>query len=297
MKIIVTGSSGCVGRETNYIGPHDWVFLDRRDCDLTDRDAVRKCFEKFKPHAIIHLAAYVPGFYNIDRVASFSNNVRINENVLEACHQIGVQKGLFCLSSNMFPDNPVKFPIDESMIFDGTINGVFAGYAYSKRMLALQCENYNTQYGRNYFTIIPTNVYGPNDNFTSGRLIPNLIMKFKDAQKKNEDVVINGTGKPLRQFIYSVDLAKIIQHLIINYHENKPIICCDDAEISIKDLTFEIAKVMNFKNKIHFDDSKPDGIIKKTADNSYFKTLMSDFKFTSLNEGLTQIIKELERRR
>lgn len=296
MKILVTGSNGCVGSalKSQCIDEDNWIFIERKDCDLTDRKQTIEIFKTIKPSYVVHLASYVPGFYNIDKVASFSSNVRINENVLEATHLAGVEKGMFCLSVNMFPEVPSKFPMDESMIFDGSLAGAFAGYAYSKRMLALQCQNYNDQYNRKYFGIIPCNIYGPNDNLNSGRLIPNLICKFKEAIENNTDVVINGTGRPLRQFIYSIDLARIIKHLVFNYFDIKPIICCSDSEVSITELVNQISEIIDFKYQIIFDINKPDGNLRKTVNNNYLKQLMPNVFFTPLMSGLKNTINHME---
>jgi GDP-L-fucose synthase len=303
MRILVTGSNGCVGKalktqciDSNFrcMDDNDWIFIERKDCDLTDREQTIQLFKDIRPEYLVHLASYVPGFYNIDRVASFSSNVRINENVLEAAHLARVEKGIFCLSVNMFSETISKFPMNESAMLDGSLSGNFSGYAYSKRMLALQCQNYNEQYGRKYFGIIPCNIYGPHDNSYSGRLIPNLICRFKKAIKDNSDVIINGSGKPLRQFIYSIDLAKIIKQLVVSYNDVKPIICCNDSEISVFNLAYEISKIMNFKNNIIFDTSKPDGNLRKTVDNSYLKTIMPQFSFTSLESGLRETINHME---
>jgi GDP-L-fucose synthase len=295
MRIIITGGDGCVGSALKSICQLDeqCIFVNRKDCDLINREQTIELFRKIKPDYVIHLASYVPGFYNIDKVASFSNNVRINENVLEASNAVEVQCGMFVLSVNMFPESPIRFPMDESMIFDGTLTGVFAGYAYSKRMLALQCQNYNSQYNRKYFGIIPCNIYGPNDNIKSGRLIPNLIKNFINASINNSDVVINGTGKPLRQFIYSIDLAKIIKYLVYNYNDTNPIICCDNKEISIAELASYISKILDFKHQIKFDVSKPDGSIKKTITNNYLHTIMPNFLFTPIEVGLETTINNM----
>lgn len=293
MKVLVTGSAGCVGNALKSIcaNENDWIFIERKDCDLTNREQTIDFFKTTKPDYVVHLASYVPGFYNIDRVASFSTNVRINENVLEAVNLADVDRCMVCLSVNMFPETPIKFPMDESMLFDGNLVGAFAGYAYSKRMLALQCQNYNYQYNRKYFGIIPCNIYGPNDNIKSGRLIPNIISKFKDAIENNSDVLINGTGKPLRQFIYSLDLAQIIKELVTTYFDTKPIICCSDTEISISELANKIGELVKFPHKIIFDVSKRDGSLKKTVDNAYLKQVLRNVSFTSLDVGLMKTIK------
>jgi GDP-L-fucose synthase len=297
MKIIVTGGNGCVGSALKELclNDKDWIFINRNDCDLINREETIKLFNSIKPDYIIHLASYVPGFYNINKVASFSNNVRINENILEASNISGINSGMFCLSVNMISDTQTNFPINEESIFEGVPTGVFEGYSYSKRMLAMQCQNYNEQYNRKYFGIIPCNIYGPNDNLMSGRLIPNLISKFKTADKNNEDVIINGTGNPLRQFLYSVDLANIIKKIVLsNYSNTKPIICCSDDEISISNLANKIAKIIKFKHKIIFDISKKDGNLRKTVSNDYLKSILPDFSFTSLSSGLERTINSLD---
>lgn len=290
MKILVTGSDGLVGSSLRFLGgDNQWIFIKRKQCDLTNREATIDFFSKIKPDYVVHLASYVPGFYNINRVASFTDNVRINENVLEASHLAGIERGIFCLSVNMFADSS-KLPIEENMINEGALTGIFSGYAYAKRMLALQCQNYNEQHNRKYFGIIPCNVYGPGDNSLSGRLVPNLIFKFKEAIKNNTDVTINGSGKPLRQFIHSLDLAKIIYYLVFNYNDTKPIICCGDEEISISELASKISSATEFKNQIIFDAAKPDGNFKKTMSNSYLKSIMSNLSFISLEEGIKGIV-------
>lgn len=294
MKILVTGGAGCVGKalkKIHKINDNQWFFIQRSDCDLVNREEVIKVFQDIRPTCVIHLASYVPGFYNIDKISSFSTNVRINENVLEASHLADTNRGIFCLSANMFSSKLSTFPLDETMIFDDALDGLFEGYSYSKRMLAMQCRNYNDQYGRKYFGIIPCNIFGPNDDFTSGRLIPNLIKKFSEAIKTDSDVVINGTGKPVRQFIYSLDLAKIIEWLAINYLATEPLICCANDEISIADLAYKIGKLLNFKKRIIFDETKPDGSLRRTIDNSRLKKIMGDkLEFTDLDLGLEETI-------
>lgn len=292
MTVLVTGGNGCVGHALKRIC-QDWIFIERKDCDLTNKELTIEIFKKIQPEYVVHLAAHAFGFYNIDKVASFSNNVRINENVLEAANLIGVERGIFCLSAGMFTETPSKFPMDESMIFEGSLYGDLAGYAYSKRMLALQCQNYNEQHKRKYFGLIPCNIYGPDDNINSGRLVQNLIYKFNDAIKNDTDVVINGTGKPSRQLIYSVDLAKIIKYLVSNYDDTKPIICCDNTEISVANLANQIGNIMNFHNEIKFDTSKQDGNLKKTMDNSYLKKIMPHILFTPLQTGLKLITSDM----
>lgn len=286
MKTLVTGGNGLVGSALKQLNK-DWLYIDRRTCDLTNREDTLALFKTVQPDRLVHLAAYVPGFYKIDKVDSFAVNVRINENVLEAANAANVGKGIFCLSVNMLPDNPPYYPMDEKLIMEGSVSGPFAGYAYSKRMLELQCQNYNNQYNRQYFGIIPCNIYGKNDNLDSGRLIPNLTKQFRSAIQNNVNVTINGTGKPLRQFIYADDLARVISTLLDTYQKTEPLLCCGNEEVSIADLAHTIGKILNFENEIIFDTSKPDGVLKKTVVGSYIHNM---FQFTSLEEGLKQVL-------
>lgn len=293
MKILVTGANGCVGKAVRSICvSEDWSFAERKDCDLTDRDQTVKFFERSGADYVVHLASYVPGFYNVNKVDAIATNVRINENVLEASRKAGIGKGMFCLSVTMFQDSPLKFPMDESMILEGGLSGALSGYSYAKRLLAIQCQNYNDQYGTKYFGIVPSNIYGPNDNLVAGRLVPNLILKFKDAMERDSDVMLNGSGKPLRQFIYSLDLAKIIANLAMNYFDTKPVICCGDEEVSICDLALQISHVLDFKKKITFDQGR-DGAIRRTVSNAYLKSLMPRVSFTPLMEGLEATIRHM----
>lgn len=292
MRILVTGANGCVGKAVRSCSDADWIFAGRSDCDLTDRDQTIRFFGRSAADYVVHLASYVPGFYNVSKVDAITTNVRINENVLEASRLAGIKRGMFCLSVTMFPDTPSKFPMDETMILEGSLSGALAGYSYAKRLLALQCQNYNEQYGTRYFGIIPSNIYGPNDNLSAGRLVPNLILKFKEAMDRGSDVTLNGSGKPLRQFIYSIDLARIIAGLASSYSDTKPVICCGDEEASISDLASQIGRVMNFKNKIIFDQGR-DGSMRRTVSNDYLKSIIPGIRFTPLADGLEATIRHM----
>jgi len=271
-----------------------WLFLSSKDCDLTKIDAVDSLFNKEKPDYVIHLAANVGGlFKNMrERTAMFRDNVRINENILEACNNHGVQRGIFCLSSCIFPYKPSKYPMDESMIHESEPHPSNEGYGYSKRMMEMQCRNYNEQFGREYICIIPVNLYGPYDNFNlnDSHVIPGLIHRFYNAKKNNTDLEMYGSGTPLRQFVHSYDIAEIIMKILNEYKETKPIICCND-EITIKDLTYLVGKLSDYDtNKITSDTSKSDGCLRKSVDGNYFNEIFSDFKYRSLEEGIKQTI-------
>ena len=232
-------------------------------------------------------------------VEMFNNNILINQNVLEAAHKYGIQRGIFCLSSCIYPPKPSKFPMDETMIHEGPPHPSNEGYAYSKRMLEVQCRNYNKAYGREYICVVPVNLYGPHDNFslTDGHLIPMIMHRWKKTHwtknsktgSRKKIVRAYGTGTPLRQFLFAPDFAKIICDVLTGekYKNTKPLICCNDNELTIKEVVETIADTMNIQRDwIRWDREKSDGCMKKTVSNEKFKSIYPDFKFTNLKDGL-----------
>jgi GDP-L-fucose synthase len=170
-------------------------------------------------------------------------------------------------------------------------------YAYAKRMTDIQIRAYREEYGLNYKSVIPTNIYGPNDNYNlaNGHVIPSLIHKCFLARENKTDFIIWGDGSPLREFIFSQDVAKLTEWVLENYEENEPIILSTSDEISIKDVVGIIVELMNFKGDVIFDKSKPNGQFRKPSDNSKIKSYLPDFKFTPLYEGLKYTIDYFEK--
>jgi GDP-L-fucose synthase len=170
-------------------------------------------------------------------------------------------------------------------------------YAYAKRMADIQIRAYREQYGLNYKSVIPTNIYGPNDNYNieNGHVIPSLIHKCYLARENKTPITIWGTGKPLREFIFSKDVAKLTEWVLNNYDEHEPIILSTSDEISIKDVVDIIVELMNFKGDVIWDESKPDGQFRKPSDNSKIKKYLPDFEFTNLYDGLKQTIEYFEK--
>jgi GDP-L-fucose synthase len=311
MKILVTGGSGLVGTHLQKLVENndelcdcEFIFISSKDCDLRNYDDVYTLFNEYKFSTVIHLAARVGGLYkNLrENVEMFSDNIKINENVLKACNFFNINNAIFCLSSCIFPHEPSKFPMDETMIHESEPHPSNNGYGYSKRMLEVQCNNYNNQYGRNYVCVVPVNLYGEYDNFTLGdaHVIPEIIHRMYNYKKNNklknniEKFTAFGSGKPLRQFLYAEDFAKMILNVLFHYnpgHMNiKPIICCND-EITIKELVHKIAYIMRINlYDIEFDTNKLDGCMRKTVCNNYFNSLFPDFKYTSLYDGLEKTI-------
>jgi len=286
MKILVTGGSGLVGYSLKKIKP-EYIYLSSKDCDLTNYKNTYDLFKKHKPTHVIHLAAYVGGLYKNmkQKVDMLEKNTIMNINVLKICHELNIDNVISCLSTCIFPDK-TNYPINENMLHNGPPHHSNDAYAYSKRLLDTLSKSYREQYNRNYICIIPCNIYGENDNYSleDGHVIPSLIHKAYLSKKNNLPFIIKGTGKPLRQFIYSQDLSKLIIWCLENYKDKESIILADNKEYSIKYIGEIIAKNFNIKD-IKFDNNFSDGQYKKTADNSKLIKLYN-FNFTDINNGL-----------
>lgn len=329
VSVLVTGGSGLVGSALRGVCGADlkyrFIFASSRECDLTDYEATLQYFRAVAPGAVIHLAAAVGGLFKNMRckVDMFETNVRINMNVLRACHELGVDKVVSCLSTCIFPDDKAKSgPIDESMLHAGPPHASNDAYAYAKRMLEVQSRCYREQHGRNYVCVIPTNIYGPHDNFhlDDAHVIPALIHKCYLAKQQGAPLVVAGSGAPLRQFIYSRDLALLLIWTLEHYDSNKDInnsvsnsdsgndstssgndsnssgtliLSVDPAdEISIAQVVRHIADAMGLDNDIVYDLSQPDGQFKKTADNTKFKRLYGNkFAFTPVRQGIRETVR------
>lgn len=298
-RILVTGGSGLVGQAIQtIINPttdETWIFVGSKDADLIDTKDTNGLFAKHEPTHVIHLAALVGGlFMNMKyKVEFYRNNSRMNDNIFEACNSHKVTKLVSCLSTCIFPDK-TTYPIDETMIHDGPPHTSNEGYAYSKRMIDVMNRAYKDEYGCNYTSVVPTNIYGPHDNFSieNGHVIPGLVHKCYLAKKNNTPFVICGSGKPLRQFIYSEDLARLIIWTMRTYDSVDPIILSvnEDAEISIGDVAYMVAKHMKFSGDIIFDTTKADGQYKKTASNKKLRTYLPDFEFTPIDAGIQRTV-------
>ncbi|XP_035229969.1 GDP-L-fucose synthase-like isoform X2 [Stegodyphus dumicola] len=228
--------------------------------------------------------------YNLDFLRK---NIHINDNVLHCSFKHGVEKVVSCLSTCIFPDK-TTYPINETMIHNGPPHDSNYGYSYAKRLIDIQNRAYHDQHGCNYTSVIPTNVFGPHDNFNleDGHVLPGLIHKTYEAKKNGTPLVIWGSGKPLRQFIYSYDLAKLIIWVMREYKEISPIILSvdEEQEVSIKDAALTIAEAFDFKGEVIFDTTKSDGQYKKTASNEKLRKYKPDFVFTPFKEAVKNTV-------
>ena len=287
-KVLITGGGGMVGSAME--SP---IKLTREYCDLTNPRQTNSLFIAIKPDGIIHCAGKVGGIGGNSNYKGeyFYNNIMINTNVIEAARQAGTKNLVAFLSTCVFPDN-VKYPLTVDQVHLGEPHESNYPYAYAKRMADVQIRAYREQYGLNYTSIIPSNIYGPNDNFNldHGHVMPMLIHKLYLAKKNKTDFTVWGSGKPLREFIYSKDIAKIAEWALFNYEGTDPLIVSGDEEVSIKDLVSMLVDEFKFKGKVIFDKTKPDGQLRKPSDNSKIKELLPDFEYTPFEQGIKETV-------
>lgn len=292
-KILVTGSTGLVGKAIQGLNLPGMYFHTRKDADLRDFEATKKMFERIKPKQVIHLAAMVGGIGgNIMHSGEFfRSNIVINVNVLENTRLVGANKLISFMSTCVFPDK-CTYPLNEKDIHNGPPHPSNFGYAYAKRMLEVQSRAYRNEWGCNYIVAIPTNIYGPHDNFSleEGHVVPALIHKCFLAKKNHTPLTIWGSGKPLREFVYSDDIAKLSLWALDNYNEDSPIIFSTGEEISIQNLVKIVIHKMKFKGEVIFDSSKPDGQFRKPSDTSKLTAYLPSFKFIPIEDGLEKTI-------
>ncbi|KDQ50973.1 hypothetical protein JAAARDRAFT_164231 [Jaapia argillacea MUCL 33604] len=307
--ILVTGGTGLVGSAIKHVIETEpegsrfgkrpgetWIFASSSEGDLRDPVAARKLFDKYKPTHVIHLAALVGGlFRNMKYKLTFlRDNLLINDNVLHTSYLTQTQKVISCLSTCVFPDK-VSYPLDEDKIHLGLPHESNFGYAHSKRLVDVMNHAYKEEFGCNFTSAIPTNIFGPNDNFDleDSHVIPGLIHKCYLAKKNGTPFVVSGTGKPLRQFIYSYDLAKMFIWMLREYDDVEPIILSvgEDEEVSIKQVADAIVKAMGFKGEYTFDTTRADGQYRKPASNAKLLKLMGGFEFTPFDTALNDTVK------
>jgi GDP-L-fucose synthase len=272
-----------------------WIFLSSKDGDLRDLAACQAIFAKYRPTHVIHLAAFVGGLYKNMKypVEFWQYNVGMNENLMRCCKEARVDKLVSCLSTCIFPDK-TTYPIDETMIHNGPPHFSNEAYAYAKRMIDVQNRIYHQQYGCQFTSVIPTNIYGPHDNYhlQESHVIPGLIHKLYLAKRDNTPFTAMGSGKPLRQFIYSRDLARLFIWVLRSYSDPSPIILSVDEkdEVTIKDVVDSIVKAMDYKGEVHWDTTGADGQYKKTASNAKLRSLHPGFAFTSFEQGIKESV-------
>ena len=285
-KILVTGGTGLVG--SRFEG-EDYLKIGSKNLDLLNQKDIENFLVSKNINGIIHCAARVGGVKgNMTYPGEFTyENLKMNTGIIEEARKAGINKLIAFSSTCVFPDK-VEYPLTPDKIHLGPPHSSNYGYAYAKRMAEIQMQSYREQYGVNYFSVIPCNIYGPADNYhlEDGHVLPSLIHKFHLADISGSDVTIWGSGSPLREFIFSEDVADLTRILFDNYKEGIPVIISSGKEISIKEVVEIIANEFNFKGKIIWDLDKPEGQFRKPSDNSIIRSIAPDFKFTPIEEGI-----------
>ena len=269
----------------------DVIKSSREDTNLFDYESTKKLISDSSPDIIVNAAARVGGIYanNTKRTQFLLENLKININILESCVDQPSIKIINLGSSCIYPLN-AKNPISEDEYMNGTLEPTNSPYAMAKLTSIELGRSLKIQYGHKIVNLMPTNLYGPNDNFSkkNSHVIPGLISRMYDSKvNKDEIFKIWGTGKPLREFLFVDDLSDAINFIITNDIENDLLNIGSGEEISINELALKISEILNFSGELMFDDSKPDGNPRKLLDSTLINSLGWKSK-TTLNEGLNK---------
>lgn len=280
-KIYIAGHNGLVGsailRELRKNGYTNILTKTREELDLTRQVEVEIFFEKEKPEYVFLAAAKVGGILANDTYPAdfIRDNLMIEMNVINSAHKSEVKKLLFLGSSCIYPKNSSQ-PIKEEYFLTGELEPTNKAYAIAKISGIIMCQSYNKQYGTNFISVMPTNLYGEGDNFDleSSHVLPAMIRKFNDAKKNNvKEVILWGTGSPKREFLYVDDLANACLFLMNNYNNGEIINIGTGIDISILELADIVKKCVGYEGKIVWDSTKPDGTFRKLLDVSKIKSL------------------------
>lgn len=294
-KIYIAGHRGLVGsailrklKEKEY---RNFIVRTYSELDLTKQKDVEDFFDNERPEYVFLAAAKVGGIYaNKTYPAEFIyQNLMIQNNVIHAAYQLGVKKLLFLGSSCIYPKMAPQ-PIKEEYLLSNYLEPTNEAYAIAKIAGLQMCKFYNQQYKTNFISVMPTNLYGPHDNFDlkNSHVLPALIRKFHDAKILNKEYVeVWGTGSPLREFLHVEDMADACVYLMENYDGNQFINIGTGKEISIKELANLIKEIVGFNGEIRFDAAKPDGTPRKLLDVSRLEGLGWKYSI-SLKEGIQQ---------
>ncbi len=280
-RIFVAGHRGLVGsaivRNLKNNGYNNIIIKTRDELDLTNQSSVMDFFQKNKIDFVFLAAAKVGGIMaNSTRKAEFIyENLMIQTNIIHSAYLSGVKKLLFLGSSCIYPklaDQPIK----EDYLLSGYLEPTNDAYAIAKIAGLIQCKSYNEQYKTNYISAMPTNLYGINDNFdpVNSHVLPALIRRFHEARINSDNkVVIWGTGKPMREFLFVDDLADALIFLMKNYKSDETINVGTGVDVTISELAHIVAETTGFKGNIEFDTTKPDGTPRKLLDVSKINNL------------------------
>lgn len=295
-KIYVAGHTGMVGsaivRKLEQEGFTNLLVRTSKELDLTDQKAVISFFASERPDYVFLAAAKVGGIEanNTYRAEFLYQNLMIQNNVIHQSYVSGVKKLLFLASSCIYPKYAPQ-PIKEEYLLDGKLEPTNEPYAVAKIAGLKMCENYNRQYECNFISVMPTNLYGPNDSYDlkNSHVLPALLRKFHEAKiKDNPSVKVWGTGNPRREFLHVDDLANACLHLMITYKGNVSVNIGTGKDISIKELAEVIKEIVDYKGNIDWDRNKPDGTPRKLLDVSLINSLGWSHAI-GLKEGIEKV--------
>jgi GDP-L-fucose synthase len=303
LKIYVAGHRGMVGSAivrqllAQGVTPSQIITRARAELDLTNQLAVQQFFAEEKPTQVYMAAAKVGGIHaNNTYPADFIyENIMIQSNVIHHSYLNGVKKLMFLGSSCIYPKLAAQ-PLKEEYLLTGLLEPTNEPYAIAKIAGIKMCDAYRNQYGCNFISVMPTNLYGPNDNYdlNNSHVLPALISKFHTAKKENaSSVEIWGTGSPMREFLHADDLADACFYLMQNYNEEGLVNIGVGHDISIKDLALLVKKIVGFEGELKFDTSKPDGTPRKLMDVGKLHSFGWKDKI-NLEEGITAVYSEIK---
>jgi GDP-L-fucose synthase len=301
-KIYIAGHRGMVGsailRQLKKEGFQNFVLRTSSELDLRNQSAVLNFFGIEKPEYVFLAAAKVGGIYanNTYRAEFIYDNLAIETNIIHSCYLNKVKKLLFLGSSCIYPKNAPQ-PMKEEYMLTGELEPTNEPYAVAKIAGLKMCESYARQYGSNFFTVLPCNLYGDNDNYdlNNSHVLPALLRKFHEAKINNEPfVVVWGSGRPLREFLHVDDLADACVFLMRNYETKDSINVGSSEEVTIAGLALLIKKITGYQGELRHDASKPDGVMRKLLDSSRINNLGWKAKI-SLEEGIKNTYENFKR--
>jgi len=292
-KIYVAGHRGMVGsaivRQLTELGYTNIITADRNKLNLTNQQQVQSFFADEMPEYVFLAAAKVGGIKANDqfRADFIYENLMIEANIIKCAQQFSVKKLIFLGSSCIYPKMSPQ-PIKEDYLLTGSLEPTNDAYAIAKIAGIKMCQDFNKQYSTNFISVMPTNLYGTNDNYdlNNSHVLPAMIRKFHEAKIEGKDKVeIWGTGSPMREFLYVDDLADACIYLMMNYNGSEIVNIGTGKDISIKDLAHLVKEIVGFDGDIYFNTDMPDGTPRKLLDVSRLKEIGWEYK-TSLKEGI-----------
>jgi len=290
-KYLVTGSNGLVGSAIRELIGEDHVYHTRDQANLLDKESTLSFFKKAVDegvNSVIHCAARVGGVKanSSDNMGFFEDNMTITDNVISACYDLKIENFVNLLSTCIFPDKEVSYPLTADQIDNGDPHSSNYGYSYAKRFSGYKTKTYRKVTGLNWINVVPTNVYGDNDNYNleNSHVIPGMIHKAYLASLNNSDFTIWGDGTPLRQFIHAQDLARNILWATDNWKSENHFMCINEKEHTIKDIAFMIAENFGIeRSRIIFDEDQPKGQHRKPAKTD----VPSGYNFIGIESGIS----------